>query len=65
MSTQVGFLDSLIAANGSPIGIVCSGFFAMPYGNGQTGLILGDSAGNLWLLQIATDGSLTTAQVTL
>lgn len=64
MSTQVDFIGSFIASNGAPLGVTINGFTLIPWGGGMGGLVMGDSAGNLWLLQIGTDGRLSTTQVT-
>lgn len=64
MAGQVDFLGSFIASNGAPLGVTLNGFSYIPYGGGMGGLVMGDSAGGLWLLQIGTDGRLTTTPVT-
>ncbi len=63
MPGQVDFLNSFIASNGAPLGVTLNGFTFIPYGGGMGGLVMSDSAGNFWLLQMGTDGRLQTSQV--
>lgn len=53
------------STGGIVIGVTISGFVYIPWASGQGGIVMGDSAGNLWLLQIGTDGRLSTAQITV
>ena len=64
MTVQLDMVSGFISSSGAPLGITISGFIQIPYGGGMTGLVMGDSAGNLWLLQVDTLGRLNTTQVT-
>ena len=64
MTVQLDMVRSLIGSNGAPLGIVLDGILYLPYSNAQGGLAMQDSAGNIWLLQVGTDGRLSTTQVT-
>lgn len=56
-------ITSLISSSGTIIGTTLLGFVYIPYNQG--GILMQDSSGALWLLQINTDGSLSTSQVTI
>ena len=63
MAGQIDFLGAFIASNGAPLGIAISGFTLIPWGGGMGGLVMSDANGNFWLMQIDTDGRLSTSQV--
>ena len=65
MSVTLSLFAALIDSSGVQIGYTLNGFMLMPYSSAQTGIMMQDSAGVYWLLQINTDGSLNVSQVTL
>lgn len=54
-----GFYDT----TGVLVGAKINGFAVFPFSLGS-GLAMQDSAGNWWLLQIGTDGRISTTEVT-
>lgn len=65
MTIQLDLMSGLIDSSGIQIGYTLNGFLGFAYGNAQTGLLMQDSAGQYWMLQIDTDGRLGTTPVTL
>lgn len=63
MSITLEFFSGLIDSSGVRVGYNVNGLLFIPYNGG--GIIMEDSAGAKWLLQINTDGSLAVSQVTL
>ncbi len=59
--SAIDLITGFIGPNGAPLGIVLNGFTKIPYNQG--GIVMEDSTGALWLLQIGTDGRLQTTQV--
>lgn len=58
-----GLIAGFYATGGQQIGISLNAFFYIPFQQG--GIVMQDSSGARWVLQIATDGSLTTDPFTL
>lgn len=58
-SIVAGFYSS----TGQEIGLAVNGFLYIPWGQG--GIVLQDSAGALHLLQMGTDGRLTSVVITV
>ncbi len=62
MSSGDGLISGFYATTGGQVGIAINAFLFIPFPQG--GIIMQDSAGAYWLLQIATDGSLSTTSYT-
>lgn len=58
MSAAISMMAGFYSTTGQQIGIALNGYLYIPYAKG--GIVMQDSSGANWLLQIATDGSLTT-----
>ena len=60
--SAIDLISGFIGSNGAPLGVTLNGFTFIPFNQG--GIVMQDSSGALWLLQMNTDGSLLTSQVT-
>ncbi len=62
MADGNNLIGQFISSQGQILGLILNGFTLIPYNHG--GIVMQDSSGALWLLQIGTDGRLSSAQVT-
>lgn len=58
-------ISGFYSSSGTCIGISISGFVYLNQTNGQGGLVMSDANGVLWLLQIGTDGRLSSYSITV